>query len=53
MSEKFFKDGESKAKDLPHRHAAAANPVKTKYTGTQSHSKDRDPAVKSGKGKGK
>ena len=50
---KFFKDGESKAKDLPHHHSAAKNPVTTKYTGTQSHSKDRDPLVKSGKAKGK
>jgi hypothetical protein len=48
MSEKFFKDGESKAKDRIH-HSAAKNPIKTQYTGTQSHSKDRDPLVKSGK----
>jgi hypothetical protein len=52
MSEKFFKDGESKAKDRVH-HSAAKNSVKTQYTGTQSHSKDRDPLVKSGKAKGK
>ena len=48
MSEKFFKEGQDKSKDRG-RHSAAKNPVKTQYTGTQSHSKARDPLVKSGK----
>lgn len=51
MSSKTSKETPPCVKDS---HSSRNNPIRTARTGTQSHSKDHDPLVKSGKsGKGR